>query len=270
MAAFAVAARAADPLPGVLLSRQLVERAHVRVGDTVTFSSDPAGARASRFRVAGVYEPTPDPMKFNVPRYEAWFHLPDLVALTADGSDPQASESVTAINVKLADPSTVGGFSADVSRRAIGLAVRPTARQPEGDPFAVLERFHMAIAAVTVAGSAAFLLALMVIRAEERRDIVGMLRLIGVSRRSIVLEILLEGLVVAGVGAAIGVGLAVASQYGINQFFQARYDTPLVFVRVTPSIALKCLAVSLPIGVVTGAAAAWMLVRRPPAGLVRR
>src|SRR5204862_2703469 len=130
-------------------------------------------------------------------------------------------------------------FGADLSTRSLGLVVRPTARpQEEGNVFEVLERFHLAIAAVTVIGSTAFLLALMVIRAEERRDTVGMLRLIGISRRSIVLEIIVEGLVVAVVGALFGVLLAASAQYGVNRFFQAHYDTTLVFVRVTPSIAL--------------------------------
>lgn len=258
------------PLPSVLLSRQLMEQAHLNVGDTVTFATNPSGAQGVPFRVVGVYESIPDPMKFNVARHEARFHLSDLIALTARGTDPQAAESVSTINVRLADSSQAGPFAADVSRRSIGVVARPTAQAREGDPFAVLERFHLAIATVTVAGSTAFLLALMIIRAEERRDIVGMLRLIGVSRRSIVLEILLEGLVVAAIGATVGLLLATSAQYGINRFFQTRYDTALVFVRITPSIALRCLAVALPVGVVTGAAAAWMLVRRPPAGLVRR
>ena len=65
---------------------------------------------------------------------------------------------------------------------------------------------------------------------------VGMLRLIGISRRSIVLEILVEGVVVAIAGAIFGVLIAAGAQYGINRFFQARYDTTLVFVRVTASI----------------------------------
>jgi putative ABC transport system permease protein len=269
-AGFVGLAGAADPLPGVLLSRQLMARGGVRVGDTVTLSPDPEGDRVAQFRVVGVYEPTPDPMKFNVARLEAWLHLPDLIALTSNAGDPQTAESITAINVRLTDPSGIDGFIEDVSRRTVGLAAAPTARSSDQNLFSVLERFHVAIAAVTVVGSTAFLLALMVIRAEERREIVGMLRLIGVSRRSIILEILIEGMVVAVAGAAIGILLAWAAQYGINQFFQARYDTPLVFVRVTPAIALRCLAVALPIGVMTGAAAAWLLVRRPPAGLVRR
>ncbi len=256
--------------PSVLISRQLLENARLAVGDPVLLAADPAGARAARFRIAGVYEPTPDPLKFNVERLEARLHLPDLIRLTANPADPQSAESVTSVNVKLVNPADADSFAADVARRSVGLAARPTARAREGDPFAVLERFHLAIAAVTMVGSTAFLLALMVIRAEERRDMVGMLRLIGISRRSIVLEILVEGIVVAIAGAIFGVLLAAAAQYGINRFFQARYDTTLVFVRVTASIVGRCLIIALPVGIVTGAAAAWTLLRQAPASLVRR
>jgi putative ABC transport system permease protein len=256
--------------PSVLISRQLLRAAHLAVGDVVLLSDDRAGAHASRFRIAGVYEPTPDPLKYNVERLEARLHLPDLIRLTADPADPQSAESVTAVNVRLANAADADSFATDVARRSVGLVARPTARAAEGGPFTVLERFHLAIAAVTIVGSTAFLLALMVIRAEERRDMVGMLRLIGVSRRSIVLEILVEGVLVAIVGAIFGVLLAVAAQYGINRFFQARYDTTLVFVRVTGSIVVRCLVIALPIGMVTGAAAAWTLLRRAPASLIRR
>jgi ABC-type lipoprotein release transport system permease subunit len=256
--------------PSVLISRQLLRNAHLAIGDIVLLSADPEGARAERFRIAGVYEPTPDPLKFNEERLEARLHLPDLIRLTADPADPQSTESVTSVNIKLANPAEADRFAADVARRSVGLVARPTARAGEGDPFTVLERFHRAIAAVTMVGSTAFLLALMVIRAEERRDMVGMLRLIGISRRSIVLEILVEGIVVAIAGAIFGVLLAAAAQSGINRFFQARYDTTLVFVSVTPSIVVRCLVIAVPIGVVTGAAAAWTLLRRTPASLIRR
>jgi putative ABC transport system permease protein len=209
-------------------------------------------------------------MKFNRERYEARVHLPDLIALTADRSDPQAVETVTAINVKLREGANADRIIRLVSRQSLGLIARPTARPREGDPFAALERFHVAIAAITLVGSTAFLLALMIIRAEERREIIGILRLIGISRRSIVSEILLEGIVVAVVGAAFGIALAASAQFGINRFFQARYDTPLIFVQVTPSIALRCLVIALPVGILTGAVASWTLLRRPPGSLVGR
>jgi putative ABC transport system permease protein len=266
----ASAAPGEAPAPSALISRQLLRDAHLAVGGFVLLSADAKGTHPARFRIAGVYEPTPDPLKFNVERLEARLHLPDLLALGANPADPQSAESVTAVNIKLTNPADAETFAADVARRSVGLVARLTARAREGDPFIVLERFHLAIAAVTMVGSTAFLLALMVIRAEERRDLVGMLRLIGISRRSIVLEILVEGIVVAIAGAIFGVLLAAAAQYGINRFFQARYDTTLVFVRVTASIVVRCLVVALPVGVVTGAAAAWTLLRRVPASLIRR
>ncbi len=236
----------------------------------MTLTADPMGSHGASFRIAGIYEPTPDPMRFNVERLEARMHLPDVIALSADPADPQSTEAVDAINVQVAPGARIDAVADEIGRRAFGVAVHPTARPREGDPFAVLDRFHQAIAAVTIVGSTAFLLALMVIRAEERRDLIGMLRLIGVSRRSIVTAILVEGVAIAAVGALVGIALSWVAQFGINAFFQARYDTTLVFVRITPSIALRCLAIALPIGIVTGGAAAWTLVRRAPAALVRR
>src|SRR5918996_1077547 len=89
--------------PSILISRQLAESRELRIGDIVRLSADRVGNGARPFRIAGVYEPTPDPMRFAQPRLEARLHLPDLIALSADPSDPASSESVTAINVELTD-----------------------------------------------------------------------------------------------------------------------------------------------------------------------
>jgi cell division protein FtsX len=146
-----------------------------------------------------------------------------------------------------------------------------TVRARDGsDPFAVLERFHVAVAIVTVLGSTAFLLALMVMRAEERRETIGIIRLIGVSQRTILLEVLAEGLLIAAAGAVFGLLLAVATQGAVNRFFQWRYDTALVFVRVTRSIALQSIAVSVPLGILAGLVGSWTLLRRDVLALVGR
>ncbi len=255
--------------PDVLVSRQLLARADLKIGDVVTVAADTAGTRAAQFRVAGVYEPTPDPMKFNVERLEARLHLDDLLSLTADPSDPASSESVTSINLTLADPRDATAFSRTLDAR-IPLVRATPAAGAESSTFTVIDRFHTAIAAVTVIGSTAFLLALMVIRAEERKETVGILRLIGISRRTILIEVVIEGLLVALAGAVFGVAVAVLAQRGVNWVFQARYDTSLVFVRVTPSIALRSVVVAVPVGVVAGAVASWALLRRSAAALVKR
>ena len=257
--------------PEILMSRQLMEQANVHVGDLVTLAAEPDGTRAGQFRVIGTYEPTPDPMRFSAKRLEARLHLPDLIALSTDPADPLSAETVNILNVALANPQEAGAIISTLAARTRGLIVRSTARQDDsGDPFAVLDRFHWAIAVVTVIGSTAFLLALMMMRAEERRDVIGILRLMGIPARSILLEVLLEGLLIALAGAVFGILVARAGQGVVNRFFQWRYDTTLVFVRVTFPIAWQSVAFAVPLGVIAGLAASWTLLRREVVSLVRR
>ena len=256
--------------PSILVSRQLAERVHLAVGDVVTLGADPRGTRRADFRIAGIYEPTPDPMRFTATRLEARLHLPDLADLAASPADPASRETANGINVRLADPGEAGAFAADVMARAPGVIVRLASRTRDDDPFAVLDRFHVAISAVTMIGGTAFLLALMVIRAEERRETVGILRLVGISRRTLLASVAVEGVIIAALGAVFGVVIAVAGEGIVNRIFQARYDTALVFVRVTPSIALRSIVVAAPLGVVAGVAASWTLLRRDILSIIRR
>ena len=258
-------------VPSILISRQLAEQEHLSTGDIVTLAKNPRGTRARQFRVGGTYEPTPDPMRFTARRIEARMHLPDLMAISANPADPATPESLSAINLRLKSPEDAVAFGAALNARTPGLVVRPTLRARDGsDPFAVLERFHVAVATVTVLGSTAFLLALMVMRAEERRETIGIIRLIGISQRSILLEVLAEGMLIAFGGAVFGILLAVATQGAVNQFFQWRYDTALVFVRVTRSITLQSILVSVPLGILAGLAGSWALLRRDVLALVGR
>lgn len=251
-----------DDVPTMLVSRQLRESQRLAIGDVVSLSSDPAGVHPRRFRIAGEYEPVPDPMRLGATLHEVRLHLPDLIEMTSTDADPLAQESVDAINVALGNPSNAPDFARDLSNRIPGLVVRSTT----GDggrvaPFIVLERFHFAIAIVTVVASSIFLLALMLMLVDERRHTVGILRLIGFRRRRILLHVVAEGVVIAVAGAFVGICLCVAFQGGINGFFQWRYDTTLVFVRITPLIALRSVMLSVPLGVLAVIASSWTLLR---------
>lgn len=266
--AASTAATAADP-PEILVSRGLARERGLAVGQVVLLSADPRGAGARPFRIAGVYEPTPDPSRFTAKRLEARMHLPDLLALPGDPQEPVTEDEVGAINIVLKDRADTEAFARELGARAPGLSVVPTARGDD-EHFVVIERFHLAISAVTLVGSTAFLLALMVIRADERREIAGLLLLLGLRRRRILFQALLEGLCIATAGAVFGVIFAFLTQGAVNAFFQWRYDTPLIFVRITPAIAARCVALSLPLGVFAGLVASWTLLRRPVLDLLRR
>src|SRR5262249_59492519 len=93
-----------DAAPDILISRQLAARTHLNVGDIVTVATSPTGGRSSRFRVAGIYEPTPDPMRFTAQRIEARMHLPDLISLAVDPGQPAGGDGADAVNVKPGNP----------------------------------------------------------------------------------------------------------------------------------------------------------------------
>lgn len=257
---------AAEP-PSIRVSRQLLEKRGLHVGDTVRLSADPNGASAAEFRVAGVYEPVPDPMRLGSSHFEAQLHLPDLLALT---KGPGERDAVKSIHVSLADPRDSLAFQRDLQLRAPTLLAMSAVDAEEVGMFQVLERFHLAISIVTVLGSTAFLLALMVMRADERRELAGILRLVGFSRRRILLQVLLEGVSIATAGAVFGVLFAAATQRLVNVFFQAHYDTALVFLRVTPGIAVLCVLVAVPLGILAALVASWALLRRDVVELLRR
>jgi len=270
-AALMSAGQPAPAIPGILVTRQLMEARGLSVGDVVRLSRESSGANARAFRIDGVYEPTPDPLRFAQPKFEVRMHLPDLSSLVADPLDPGSLETVTAVNVALTQPADAAAFARDVAARLPGAVARPTsAPDDRTSTFVVLERFHLAIAIVTVVGSAVFLLALMVMLVEERRGTVGILRLIGFTRQRILLQVFAEGAVIAVAGAVAGVLFALASERFFNRFFQWRYDTALVFLRITPRVALQSVAMAIPLGILASLIASWTLLRQQLLMLIRR
>jgi putative ABC transport system permease protein len=258
------------PAPSILVSRQLLAARGLAVGDVVTLATAASGAGGRRFRIAGTYEPLPDPIRLTSERLEVRLHLPDLQALTADSDDPARADAVSSINVLLAPGENAAAFARDLAARVPTVNVRASRGADDDNPFLVLGRFHTAIAVLTVATSAVFLLALMVLLSDERREAVGALRLIGLTRRRVLVQVLLEGALIALAGAVFGVALAAATESAFNRFFQWRYDTALVFVRITPAIAWRAVAIALPLGMAASVAASWMLVRSETLKLVRR
>ena len=266
------AAAVAQPseLPTVLVSRQAAEALGLSIGAVVQVAP-PDGSRARDFRVAGIYEPTPDPSRLGNAIHAVRLHLPDLLALTTPPDAPKGAESVDAINVRLTPGTDALAFSRDVNARLPGLSARPTTDAgAAAGPFRVLERFHLAIAIVTIIASTVFLIALTVMLVDERRETVGVLRLIGLPTSRVLVQVLLEGVLVASVGSAFGLALALVSEGVINRFFQWRYDTALLFVQVTPSVAVTCVLIAIPLGVSATVVASWLLLRRNALRLARR
>jgi ABC-type lipoprotein release transport system permease subunit len=257
--------------PSILVSRQLAEAEGLRVGQLVRLSTRADGRNPREFVIQDIFEPTADPARLGAVPRKVRMHLPDLLDLTRPAGVPAGSERLEGINIKLADAGDAAAFSKELSARMPGVLARPaTEAACNASPFQVLERFHLAIASVTIAAATIFLVALTIMLVDERRATVGILRLIGLPAQRILFQLVLEGLLTATLGAVFGIILALASEQVINAFFQWKYDTALVFVRITPRVAAICCAIAVPLGAGATVAASWALLRRNGLALARR
>lgn len=136
--------------------------------------------------------------------------------------------------------------------------------------FQVVSRFHRAIGVITIVASSVFLLCIMVLKVEERRRDVAALRLIGISRASVVRSIIIESALVAVLGSILGVALGWAASLLVNWHYQALYRTPLEFSIVTPPVVAFAVSLSLLLGIGAGLLASLRLARTPPLELLGR
>ncbi|MEO5590797.1 MAG: FtsX-like permease family protein, partial [Gemmatimonadaceae bacterium] len=136
--------------------------------------------------------------------------------------------------------------------------------------FQVVSRFHKAIGVITIVASAIFLLCIMLLKVEERRRDVAALRLIGISRTTVVKGIVAEAALLALVGCAMGVAVGAVVSKFINWYYQGVYRTPLTFSLITPGIVTLAVSLSLVLGIGAGLVASLRLVRTPPLALFGR
>lgn len=257
-----------SPLPGLLIERRLAEDLPASVGDTVQVDAVAvaAGRSPRPFIVEGIFERPADPNRIARNDYEVRFHLPDLEAMLPD------RDRVDRFAVALrpgAQPDSVARW---VESLAFGTQVfdsRDLASRTS-TTFAVISRFHDAIGLVTLLASGIFLLCLMVIRVDERRPDVRTMRLVGISRSTVLRTVVLEAVAVAALASAIGIGIGALLSAGVNAYYAGYYDTTLRFAILTPRILLTALLLGITLGVGAGTLAALRIVRVPPQKLGER
>jgi putative ABC transport system permease protein len=262
----ATARPAAVALPEVLVDRRLAESVPLRPGDTVRVRALAGRGAPRAFVVAGVFEREADPNRISRNEMELRFHLPDLQALL-----PQP-DRVDRFAVVLEPGARADSAARWVEGVAFGTRAYGSAAlaNETSATFRVVSRFHDAIGIVTILASAIFLLCVMIIRVDERRRDMGVLRLIGVSRGTVFRAIVLEAVAIAVAGSAVGAGLGLVAARIVNAHYAGVYDTTLRFALVTPRIVLIAALLALVLGVGAGVLAAWRVVAVPPQKLGER
>jgi putative ABC transport system permease protein len=207
-----------------------------------------------------------DPAEVARSEYRIRLHLDQLQSLTSYGdrvdrfavatrNDAATTKAVEKIN------SAAFGFEAHRSKDiAIGTS----------KTFQVVSRFHKAIGVITIVASAVFLLCIMVLKVEERRRDVAALRLIGISRTTVMRSVVIEATLLALVGSALGVGIGWVGSQFVNWYYRGLYRTPLAFSLITPDIVTLAVGLSVVLGIAAGIIASLRLVRTPPLVLFGR
>ena len=255
---------ASGQLPGLLVERRLAEAARLSPGDTVQVRAPEGALRA--FTVAGVFEREPDPLRISRNDYEVRLHLADLEAL----GGPR--DRVDRIAIVLSPGADAASTAAWIERTALGSRVfRAEALADSASAtFRVVARFNDAIGFVTLLASAIFLLCLMIIRVDERRRDMGVLRLIGIGRGTVFRTVMLEAVLIAVLGSAAGAGIGMAAASVVNRHYARVYDTTLRFALVTPRIVLTAAALGLVLGLTAGGLAAARVAHTAPRRLGER
>lgn len=249
----------------VAIDEVLAEKAAIHVGDRVVISAAPGGV-GDTVIVGAITRRSTDPSEVAREDLRIRMHLDQLQTLANYGDRVDRFAIATKPSADL--PRLIDrindvafGFRA---YRSKDIAVE-TSRT-----FQVVSRFHRAIGIITIVASSVFLLCIMVIKVEERRRDIAALRLMGISRSTVVRAIILEAALIAVLGSGLGILLGWLVSIFVNWHYQALYRTPLAFSIVTPSIITVSVLLSLALGIAAGVGASLRLVRQPPLALFGR
>jgi putative ABC transport system permease protein len=258
---------AAPQLRTIAIDARLAADAHLRVGDTVIVAATPtAVGSGDRAVIAAIVERNADPSEVARSDYRIRLHLDHLQSLAGYG------DRVDRFAVLTKDSVATERALATINEAAFGFRAhrsKDIAVQTSGT-FRVVSRFHKAIGIITIVASAIFLLCIMLLKVDERRRDIAALRLLGVSRASIVRSVVLEASAIALLGSALGVVIGYGAAGVTNWYYQGLYRTPLRFAVITGDVITLAVGLSLVLGIGAGFIAAQRLVRTPPLTLLGR
>jgi putative ABC transport system permease protein len=250
----------------IAIDERLAADAGLRVGDRVVLAAEPGSAAGDTVRVGAILRRRADPSEVARSEYRIRTHLDHLQRLIGYGD-----------RVDRFAVSTTGGAATDsvirhINSVAFGFRAYPSREiaVETSKTFLVVSRFHRAIGMITIVASATFLLCIMLLKVDERRRDIAAMRLMGISRATVIRSVMLESSFVALLGSVVGIGLGFVTAAFVNAHYQGVYRTPLRFAIITPSTVVYSVLLSLILGIGAGALAARRLARTPPLTLFGR
>lgn len=254
------------PQRTIAIDERLAADAHLSVGDKVVISAIPESPRGETVVISAIVKRGTDPAEVARSELRIRLHLDHLQTIAGYG------DRVDRFAVATRNDAATAKALKQINSAAFGFQAYPSKdiAVETSKTFQVVSRFHRAIGVITIVASAIFLLCIMLLKVEERRRDVAALRLIGISRRTVMRSVVIEAALLALVGSALGVGVGWLGSLFVNWYYRGAYRTPLAFSIVTPSIVTLAVGLSLVLGIAAGILASLRLVRTPPLVLFGR
>lgn len=250
----------------IAIDERLAADAGLHVGDRVVLAPEPGAVVGDTVRIAAIVQRRADPSEVARSDYRVRLHLDHLQTLIGYG------DRVDRFGVLTAGGNATDSVLHRINAAAFGFRAYPSREVAveTSKTFLVVSRFHRAIGVITIVASATFLLCIMLLKVDERRRDVAAMRLMGISRSTVIRSVMLEASFVALVGSLSGVVLGYVVSAFVNAHYQSVYRTPLRFAIITPSTVGYSVLLSLVLGIGAGALAARRLARTPPLALFGR
>lgn len=224
-----------DDLPGIVLGAYLANRLHVHVGDVVSLTSplavtrSPLGMipRIKKFRMAGVFES-------GMYDYDSSLGF---VSVAGAQDFLQSEDVVTGIQVRVDDKEKAPKIAEAILGALGGFPLRTENWiQLNGNLVAWMrnEKVVMWLLLLLIVLVAAFNIITSLIMAvmEKTRDI-GVLKSMGVSSHSVMRIFMIQGLIVAGIGTAVGSALGTLGSLALNEY-KLRLPSDVYFIDTLP------------------------------------
>ncbi|MDT8436595.1 MAG: FtsX-like permease family protein [Gemmatimonadota bacterium] len=244
---------------GVLVERAFAARAGLSPGDRVRLAAAATGPGCAA-RIEGLFEPAADPATLTRERPLVRLRLPDLQRIAGRGDE------VDRFSLRLAPGADPDATAAALQSLLPGTQVLPaaTVAARASTTFEVVRRFHRAIGIITITAGGVFLACIMTLKVQERRAQVAALRLVGISRGTLVAWLMSEAALVAALGGVAGIGVGRLAASVINAVYRNAYDTTLAFAIVTRETVILGLLLAVGLGLAAGLVGALRLTAVDP------
>jgi putative ABC transport system permease protein len=245
------AAATASAAGRLVLESSLAREWSLAPGDTVHLRLPGSMEEPRAFVVSGTYTPPPDPAGISRASKLAWMPITELEALT--GREDRASRFV----LRLSPGADADSLVAVLNATKLGFCAyraEDVARE-SSQTFVVISNFHRAISLLSILAGSAFLAAIVLLQVQELRRSLGVLRVIGISQRRIYAMVVGETVLLANLGAALGVAASLLVSRAVNAYYRGYFDTTLLFSSIEGWHVGLAFAVASVVGVALGSLA---------------